>query len=84
MLTAHAMTPESLRESARLGASAFLPKEKMVELEPFLEDVIEKKGKPVWKKLFERLGSYFCTRFGWSDDEAEHFLKDIENIAKDY
>ncbi|MCX5883012.1 MAG: response regulator, partial [Deltaproteobacteria bacterium] len=30
MLTAHALTPESLEKSIKLGAVSFLPKEKMV------------------------------------------------------
>ena len=32
MLTAHALTPEALKESMKLGAVSFLPKEMMAEL----------------------------------------------------
>ena len=33
MLTAHALTPEALKKSIKLGAVSFMPKEKMPELE---------------------------------------------------
>jgi len=82
MLTAHALTPEKLKESVKLGAAAFLPKEKILELEAFLEDVIEREGKPVWKKLFDQLGSYFRTRFGWSDTEEDGFYEEIAEDLK--
>ena len=38
MLTAHALSPESLKKSIKLGAVSFLPKEKISELSSFLED----------------------------------------------
>ena len=40
MLTAHALTPESLEISFKLGAVSFLPKDKLPEITPFLEDVV--------------------------------------------
>ena len=41
MLTAHALNPDSLKKSIELGAaSAYLPKEKLESVVPFLEDVI--------------------------------------------
>ena len=40
MLTAHALTPESLKKSIRLGAVSFLPKERMGDLVEHLEDVV--------------------------------------------
>jgi nucleotide-binding universal stress UspA family protein/DNA-binding NarL/FixJ family response regulator len=59
MLTAHALTKEALNKAAKLGATSFLPKDKMPELETFLADVITNEGRPVWKKLFERMSTYF-------------------------
>ena len=41
MLTAHGLSPESLKKSIKLGAVSFLPKEKITELSTFLEDVGE-------------------------------------------
>ena len=58
MLTAHAITPEALKKSIKLGALSFLPKEKIPELQAFLEDVVLGGGKPVWQKLFDKLGNY--------------------------
>jgi DNA-binding response OmpR family regulator len=78
MLTAHAVTPEALKKSMKLGAVSFLPKEKMSELLPFLEDIVTNKGASLWKKLFERLGEYFNKRFGPDWREKDRFFKEFE------
>jgi hypothetical protein len=39
MLTAHALNPEALKHSIQMGARAYLPKEKLGEIVPFLEDI---------------------------------------------
>jgi hypothetical protein len=82
MLTAHALSPESLKKSIKLGAVSFLPKEKMSDLRVFLEDVATGGGKPVWEKLFERLGSYFNKRFGPDWKEKDRFFKEFEEQLK--
>jgi DNA-binding NtrC family response regulator len=82
MLTAHAVTPEALKKSIKLGAISFLPKEKVSELSEFLEDVVLKKGKSIWLKLFDRLGSYFNTRFGPDWKEKDKFFKEFEESLK--
>lgn len=78
MLTAHALTPEALKKSIKLGAVSFLPKEKMPELRSFLEDVVMGEGKPIWKKLFDRLGEYFNRRFGPDWKERDTFFQEFE------
>lgn len=78
MLTAYAVTPEALKKSIKLGAVSFLPKEKMFELESFLKDVVTDRGKPLWRKLFERLGGYFDNRFGPDWRERDKFFKEFE------
>ena len=83
MLTAHALSPESLKKSIKLGAVSFLPKEKMSELTSFLEDVVFERGKPVWQKLFDRLGNYFNKRFGPGWKEKDKFFKEFEESLKD-
>ncbi|MEJ2731270.1 MAG: response regulator [Deltaproteobacteria bacterium] len=83
MLTAHALTPEALKKSIKLGAVSFLPKEKMSEIEPFLEDVVLGGGKSVWEKLFDKLGSYFNKRFGPDWKERDTFFKEFENELKE-
>ncbi|MCP4680885.1 MAG: response regulator, partial [Desulfobacterales bacterium] len=85
MLTAHAMTSESLTRAAKLGAVSFLPKEKIMELQSFLEDIIQASGRPVWKKLFDRLAPYFRKRFGWNPEEEKDVvteLQDLEGMEK--
>jgi len=79
MLTAHALSPESLKKSIKLGAVSFLPKEKIAELRQYLEDVVLGEGKPVWQKLFGKLGDYFNRRFGPDWKERDKFFKDFED-----
>ncbi len=84
MLTAHALSPESLKKSIKLGAVSFLPKEKIPELKSFLEDVVIGDGNPVWRKLFDKLGSYFQKRFGPDWQEQDKFFKEfIEELKED-
>jgi len=66
MLTAHAVNPDTLMSSIRKGAIAYLPKETLAELDELLEELLaaQAAGKPPWKLLFDRLGSYFDERFG--------------------
>ncbi|MBW2200430.1 MAG: response regulator, partial [Deltaproteobacteria bacterium] len=66
MLTAHAVNPETLMTSIRKGAIAYLPKEKLAELDELLNSLLgaHERGDPPWKVLFEMLGDYFNERFG--------------------
>jgi two-component SAPR family response regulator len=54
MLTAHALNLEALKRSFELKARAYLPKEKMNEVVPFLEEVLRFEYLPVWKRLVRR------------------------------
>ena len=45
MLTAHALTPENIAKSYREGAAYFLPKEEMVNITSFLNEILEAKQK---------------------------------------
>jgi hypothetical protein len=73
MLTAHAFSVESLKESLDLGARAYLPKEKMADIVSFLEDVVTMEAKENWQRLFERLGGFLNASFGadWNKDLIE-------------
>ena len=55
MLTAHALTPDALKKSISLGAISFLPKEKISDLQEFLEEVVMGKGRSLWIKFFDKL-----------------------------
>ena len=76
MLTAHALTKESLKKAAKLGAASFLPKDKMSELATFLADVIKNDGKSVWKKLFERLSPYFGEKLALTPEEEKAIISE--------
>jgi len=82
MLTAHALSPESLKKSIRLGAVSFLPKEELINLRSHLEDVVLGGGKPVWVKVFDKLGALFNKRFGPDWREKDKFFKDFEEELK--
>jgi hypothetical protein len=63
MLTAHALTPEALKLAFEMKAHAYLPKEKLGEIVPFLEDVLHYEYLPGWKRLLEKLKGSFDKKF---------------------
>ena len=79
MLTAHAISPQTLMESIQKGAISYLPKESLVDLDQLLNDLLGayQRGEPPWKLLFEKLGDYFDTRFGaeWQAKDREFWSK---------
>ena len=83
MLTAHALSPESLKKSIELGARAYLPKDQLGKIAPFLVDVLTLSYQSAWKSLLTRLKGSFGRRFGpeWTKTEKElweKFEKDLE------
>jgi CheY-like chemotaxis protein len=64
MLTAHALSPEALRRSYELKARSYLPKEKLGEVVPFLEDALTHEFSSGWKRLFEKMTDFFDKKFG--------------------
>ncbi|MBM4328858.1 MAG: response regulator [Deltaproteobacteria bacterium] len=83
MLTAHAISPEALKRSVELGARAYLPKDKLGQLAPFLQNVLELSYQSAWRNTLEHLAAYFGQRFGpdWRKSEHEFwekFEKDLE------
>ena len=83
MLTAHALSEESLKKSAEEGASYYAPKEKMHEIEFFVADVLEAidKKKSPWVRWFERLGGFYDKRFhgtNWREQEREFWEEKIK------
>ena len=63
MLTAHALTSEALKRAFEMKAHAYLPKEKLGEIVPFLEDVLRYEYLPGWKRLLENLKGFFDSKF---------------------
>jgi CheY-like chemotaxis protein len=83
MLTAHALSPQSLKRSIELGARAYLPKDQLGQISPFLEDVLALGYQSGWISLFGKLGASFGKRFGpdWRKSEREfwdQFEKNLE------
>jgi len=78
MLTAHALYPQSLKRSIEMKARAYLPKEKLGEVVPFLEDLLKYEYLPGWDRLMKKLEGYFNSRWGrlWKKSE-EKFWKEF-------
>jgi DNA-binding NtrC family response regulator len=79
MLTAHALSPETVVKSYKEGAAFYLPKEEMVNIASFLNDILEAKeqGKSTWTRWYDKLGSFFEKKFGenWQKDDPEFWKK---------
>jgi len=63
MLTAHALNPDALKKSQEMGAMAYLPKDKLGELVPFLEDILSNDFKTGWRRLLQKLEDYYTEKF---------------------
>lgn len=80
MLTAHALTEESLRKSMEQGAAYFVPKPEIWQIATFVADVLdakEKKENP-WIRWFDKLGSIMDSAFtgpNWREREKEFLEK---------
>jgi DNA-binding NtrC family response regulator len=79
MLTAHALSPENMVKSYKEGAASYLPKEEMVNIASFLNEILEAKakGKNTWTRWYDRMGSFFEKRFGkdWKKSDEEFWEK---------
>jgi DNA-binding response OmpR family regulator len=83
MLTAHSLTPEALKQSIKLGAVSFLPKEQMGELRAYLEEELAGK-KNVLLRIYGKLVSIFNSRLGPDWKEKDAFFRDFEEeLRKD-
>ncbi|MGD1097279.1 MAG: response regulator [Bryobacteraceae bacterium] len=81
MLTARAFSPDALKKSIELGARAYLPKERLGAIVPFLEDVLTYEYGPVWKRLLKDVEGIFNKEWGpywrkpnnafWAEFEAK-------------
>ena len=75
MLTAHALSKDSLKKSVERGASYYVPKDEMHRIAEFLADIVEarEKKKNIWVKWYERMSGFCDRRFGpgWHEEEPE-------------
>lgn len=83
MLTAHALSPEALKRSIEMKARAYLPKEKLGEIVPFLEDVLKYEYLPGWMRMLKKLEGFFNARWGdyWQKSEAKFWKEFDEKTA---
>ena len=63
MLTAHSLDVESLKRSLDMKARGYIPKDKLGDITSFLEDALTYEYMPGWKRLLERLKSFFDSSF---------------------
>ena len=80
MLTAHALNPEALKKSIDMKARAYLPKEELGEIVPFLEDILKESDHlSGWVRTMGKLEGFFNSRWGadWRKPEAE-FWREFE------
>ncbi|MDB4444144.1 response regulator [bacterium] len=94
MLTAHALSPENLIKSIKEGAHAYIPKDKIADIESFLGDLIEAHQREDKKpgQWFVRLRPFFDRHFGlgwreknkefWNDFDKKFIVtkEDVERI----
>ena len=80
MLTAHAFSPDTLKKSIELGARAYLPKERLGAIVPFLEDVLTYEYGPAWKRLLKDVEGVFSKEWGpyWRSPDSA-FWEDFES-----
>ena len=88
MLTAHALSEETLKQSAEEGASYYAPKEEIVNIDVFVADVIEakEKKKNPWVRWFDRLGPFFEARTNfkgpnWREDHKKFWDEKLKQLT---
>jgi len=84
MLTAHALNPEALKHSYQRGARAYLPKEKLGEIVPYLEDIfLEADSLSGWARLMQKLEGFLDSRWGenWQEVDAKFWKAFDEKTA---
>ena len=66
MLTAHALTPENLKESIQKGADSYVPKDELANLDAHVADTIKARieGKQGYGAWFKKLKPFFDKAFG--------------------
>jgi len=65
MLTAHAFTPQDTMKSHKEGAALYVPKDRMIDIVTYLDDVLEaeEKGKTTWWRWIERFADLYDQKF---------------------
>lgn len=78
MLTAHALSPDDFDRSISGGAKAYIPKERLSEIDVFVEDLLKvQRGEEKPNKWFLRLKPFFEMQFG------KDWLKTYREVKKE-
>ena len=81
MLTAHALNPDALIKSIQTGAQAYIPKEKMSDIDLYLAEMLQARAQGVTRQAnwYARLKSFFDNQFGpdWRESNPD-FWKDFD------
>jgi DNA-binding NtrC family response regulator len=76
MLTAHALSPENVFKSFREGAASYIPKDEMMNITVYLNDILEAKNqnKSFWWRWNDRFSKFFNKKFGpkWEEQYQEY------------
>ena len=84
MLTAHALTPQHLKQSAKGGARLYLPKDELARLPEYIEQVFNHPREPLWRWLVGRLNFAKWFGPGWTaEDDKWLFDITIDEIEQD-
>jgi DNA-binding response OmpR family regulator len=79
MLTGHAFSPDNLKKSIEMGADAYIPKDKMVDITLYVDDVLasRKNRKNGGGKWYEMLQPIYNGIFGdgWKKKEEDFWEK---------
>lgn len=59
MLTAHALNSDALKRAYDMKARAYLPKDKLGEIVPFLKDVLSSGFESGWRRVIKQLEVFF-------------------------
>ena len=83
MLTAHALSPDSLVKSIKGGAYSYVPKEKISDITFYLSEILKDHEKGIRKhgQWFVRLKPFFDRKFGagWKEEHKE-FWKEFDEL----
>ena len=79
MLTANALSVDDTVKSFKEGAASYIPKEKMGDIDVYLEELIDakQKGKGFMDRWLKRFDSYYQKKFGsdWKKDNEAFWEK---------
>ncbi|MFC1866600.1 response regulator [Thermodesulfobacteriota bacterium] len=75
MLTAHALSTEDTVRSFKEGAASYIPKEEMLNITTYLNDILEakEKGEHIWWRWLDRFADYYSRKFtpDWKEKDKE-------------